>query len=136
MSNLKDFSAYDLRWENVIFRGCAAWSYHCLQKHWYSLRPNFLYSLNAWCVRNVQNCTDVPQGGLNFIETVYELFDNPFYTLIAVDIQCVQCVYFIFYSKCKNMGYVWTSIKHHHGAGTPLPRSKIPGSTTVNNIDE
>ena len=34
LSKSKDFSAQDLRWENVIFRGCAAWSYYCLQKRW------------------------------------------------------------------------------------------------------
>ena len=27
----ENFSAHDLRWENVIFWGCAAWSYNCLQ---------------------------------------------------------------------------------------------------------
>ena len=30
----EDFSAPDLRWEDVIFWGCAAWSYHYLQKYW------------------------------------------------------------------------------------------------------
>ena len=34
LSNTKDFSAHDLHWENVIFWGYAAWSYHCLQKRW------------------------------------------------------------------------------------------------------
>ena len=32
LSKSKDFSAHDLRWENVIFEGCAALSYHCLQR--------------------------------------------------------------------------------------------------------
>mgnify|MGYP003690561033 CR=1 FL=1 len=31
---LDDFYAPDLRWENVIILGCAAWSYHYLQKRW------------------------------------------------------------------------------------------------------
>ena len=34
LSKSKDIYAYDLLWENVIFWGCAAWSYHCIQKRW------------------------------------------------------------------------------------------------------
>ena len=30
----EDFSAPDLCWENIILWGCAAWSYHCIQKRW------------------------------------------------------------------------------------------------------
>ena len=38
-----------------------------------SLCPDLLYSLKIWCVKNVQNFTDVPQGDwiLKWMSTIF-----------------------------------------------------------------
>ena len=76
LSKSTDFSAHDFLWENVIFWVCAAWSYFCLQIIQYLLKKNvssFLYSLQLWCLRYVQNFILVPLMVLNLLKTVYDI---------------------------------------------------------------
>ena len=61
----KHFSAHDLRWENDIFWGCAAWSIIPLLTitliiylKMVSIYSNMLCSLRIWCL-SVQNFIDV-----------------------------------------------------------------------------
>ena len=58
MWKLKEFSAYDLRREN-IFWGRADWSYIYTQKHWKNKIPSLLCILAIWCWRNIRSVLDV-----------------------------------------------------------------------------
>ena len=75
-----------------------------IYKNMISIYPDLIYSLKTWCAK-FQWCII---WGLNFIKTVYELFDNPSYMMILFYYVMIICYYnqvMMFHRSVVNVVY-------------------------------